>query len=149
MTEGQRRQPPSHYLQGFRLTTLKRSSHVKTLRLRGLRPQLLGSFHGHCALWAGPPLIIDVAARPDHQCGDFRWIAGRVQGLAAYKAWRLTLSQPVAAQELLGIVDSIRFGPMMREHSDHIPHLATRRAAPASNRTAVESHVPPSDCIVN
>ena len=42
----------------------KRSSYVKALRLRGLRPQRLGSFHSHGALWARPPLIIDVVARP-------------------------------------------------------------------------------------
>src|SRR3989441_5023547 len=96
-----------------------RSSHVKTLRVRGLRPQLLGSFHGHCALRACPPSIIGFVVCPHHQCGDLRWIAGRVQGLAAHKAWCLTLCETVAVEELLGLVDSFRFGPMMRQYSDH------------------------------
>src|SRR5262245_39706105 len=95
------------------------SSHVKAFRLRGLRPQRLGPFHGHRALRACPPLIIDLVTRPHHQRADFRRIANRVQGLTTYEAWCLTLRNTVSIQEALGLVDSIRLGPVMGQHADH------------------------------
>src|SRR5262244_1030650 len=71
-------------------------NHVKTLGLRGLRPQRLGPFHCHCALRTCPPLIIDLVARPHDQCADFRRIADRVQSLAAHEARRLALREAIA-----------------------------------------------------
>src|SRR5262249_53644603 len=133
----------------------ERSPHVKPLRLWRFRPQRVGPFHRARALRAGPPLIIDLVARPDHQCGDLRRIAGRVQGVTAHEARRLTLCDAVSVQEPFGLVDPIRLGPVVGQHADHeyLPIVLgtstsprrTAASAPSSRSPPPPPAVPPSN----
>ena len=41
------------------------ANHLKTLRLRWLGPQGIGTTHGHSTLRTGTPGIVDVIRRPD------------------------------------------------------------------------------------
>jgi|SRR5687768_11441769 hypothetical protein len=92
---------------------------VEALRLRGFRPQGVGTAHRRSAFWTGPPLIVDLVAVPDHYGADLGGIADGVERLATHKPWGLALRNTVAIQQLLGVFDFLRCGPMMRQHADH------------------------------
>src|SRR5262245_12346032 len=95
-------------------------SHVKALGLRWPGPQGIGAAHGDGALRASPPGIVDLVRGPHDQRGDFGRVTARDQRLTADEPGRFTLCLAIAAQELAGLVEFVRLGPVVREHTDHM-----------------------------
>src|SRR5262245_49655020 len=92
---------------------------LETLGLRGLCPQTVGTAHRGRPLRAGPPGIVDVVARPDHQRGDLGGVGLGNEGVTADKTGSLALRRSIAMQQYSGLLDAIWLGPMMRQHTNH------------------------------
>src|SRR5215475_4307064 len=92
---------------------------LKTLGLRGLSPQAVGTAHRARPLRTGLPGIVDVVAGPDHQRGDLGGVGLGNEGVTTDKTRSLALRRSIAMQQCSGLLDAIWLGPMMRQHTNH------------------------------